>query len=71
VGLAVLGAKERLLPPIPPLGDVVRETRGDYPSNARHGASALFPYSRSGVQYGVPGIGVPGIRLRRQVYAVR
>jgi len=56
VGLVVLGAEERLLPPIPPLGDVVRETRGDYPSNARHGASALFPYSRSGVQYGVPGI---------------
>jgi hypothetical protein len=38
-----------------PLGDVVRETRGDYPSNARHDFSKP-PLTPSSNQYGVPGI---------------
>jgi len=55
-GLVVLGAEERLLPPIPPLGDVVRDPRAYHPGDPCHGASVLFPHSRSRVQYGVPGI---------------
>jgi len=63
--LIVFGAEECSLPPLPPLGDGVRDAGRHSPGHSRHGASVLLPYSRSGVQYGVPGIlrnfGVPGI----------
>jgi hypothetical protein len=39
----VLGAEERLLPPVPPLGDVVGDSRGYDPCEAHHGKTLSFP----------------------------
>ena len=64
VGLVVLGAKIRLLPPIAPLGDVVRDRRTDNPRDPCHMASGFLPFSGSGIQYGArnsqAGIPAPG-----------
>jgi hypothetical protein len=43
-----------VVPPVPPLGDVVRDAEGDHPGHARHGFSSL-PV-RSSNKVGVPGL---------------
>jgi len=63
VGLVVLGAEERLLPAVPPLGDMVGNS--GYTTRAIRAMFSAYAAlrSRSRVAYGVPGIADVGPEL--------